>query len=135
MQCSFYDSPHGLMNKSNFSSAEDQAALVNTCMRIPIFRRVVGTVTFETESIVDSKKKDPTKYVWENTNKLLGKLPGLIGCKTGITNAAGPCFAGYFEDPGSEIKLALILCHSETMQDRWTEIELMVDWAKKEIAL
>jgi len=24
-------------------------------------------------------------------------MDGLIGCKTGITTAAGPCFAGFYE--------------------------------------
>ena len=35
-------------------------------------------------------------YNWENTNKLLG-VPGFVGCKTGITPAAGPCLAAAYE--------------------------------------
>ena len=38
----FYDSPHGLSNKLNYSCAEDQAFLVTECMKIDIFRKVVG---------------------------------------------------------------------------------------------
>ena len=59
-------------------------------------------------------------------------MNGLIGCKTGITNAAGPCFAGYYEDLKAGIKLALILCHSKSTDDRWSEITQMVEWAKIE---
>lgn len=48
MSGSFYDSPHGLMNKHNFSTAFDQALLVTECMKLDIFRRVVGTKVYET---------------------------------------------------------------------------------------
>lgn len=72
-------------------------------------------------------------YIWENSNKLLGKHEGILGCKTGITNSAGPCFAGYYEDQDNDIKLALILCHSKSLEARWTEIEMMVDWYKKTV--
>ena len=60
-------------------------------------------------------------------------MPGMIGTKTGITQPAGPCFAGYYEDPEEEnIKLAIILCHSSSMNQRWEEVRLIVDWYKKE---
>ena len=38
-----YDSPHGLMNKWNYSSATDQAKLSHHCMQIDEFRQVVNT--------------------------------------------------------------------------------------------
>ena len=38
-----YDSPHGLMNKNNYSTAEDQAILISECMKNDAFRTVVGT--------------------------------------------------------------------------------------------
>ena len=38
-----YDSPHGLMNKNNYSTAEDQAILISECMKNEAFRKVVGT--------------------------------------------------------------------------------------------
>lgn len=140
MENTQYDSPHGLMNKSNYSSAEDQAILVSECMKIDPFRKIVGTKVFETKAISGFNKKDLTQYRWENSNKLLGNMDGLIGCKTGITNAAGPCFAGYYEK--GSMKLAMILCHSKSMDDRWVEIRNMVEWvtitkakSKKQLAL
>ena len=114
------------MNKSNFSSAEDMAILVAECMRFDPFRKVVGTINFETKAITSPDRKKPTVYKWTNSNKLLGQLDGIIGCKTGITNAAGPCFAGYYEKDG--LKLSLILCHSNTLEDRWVEIKQMVEY-------
>ena len=50
MGYTFYDSPHGLMNKNNWSSAEDQAILISECMKLDSFRKVVGTKTYETKA-------------------------------------------------------------------------------------
>lgn len=63
---------------------------------------------------------------------MLDVLPGLIGTKTGITTAAGPCFAGYYENLKENTKIVMILCHSSSQIARWTEIEEMVDWYNKE---
>lgn len=48
MLYSFYDSPHGLMNKNNWSTAEDQTILISECMKNDQFRKVVGTKSYET---------------------------------------------------------------------------------------
>jgi D-alanyl-D-alanine carboxypeptidase (penicillin-binding protein 5/6) len=127
-----YDSPHGLMNKSNYSTANDQVTLVDELMKIDIARRVVNTVEHETQAVGGRDRHYLTVYIWENTNKLLEKLPGIIGTKTGITQAAGPCFAGYYEDLSTNIKLIIILCHSSSMAQRWEEVKLIVDWYKQE---
>lgn len=84
------------MNKSNYSCAFDQALLVAECMKIEPFRKIVNTKYFDTKALSGFDRKNLTVYHWENTNKLLGNMDGLIGTKTGITNAAGPCFAGYY---------------------------------------
>ena len=83
---------------------------------------------YETESIFSLKEK-LTKYRWENTNKLLGKDKGFIGCKTGITNAAGPCFAGFYEKDNDQ--LAVVVLNSRSMEKRWVEVPRMVEWVKK----
>jgi D-alanyl-D-alanine carboxypeptidase (penicillin-binding protein 5/6) len=84
MSSTNYDSPHGLQNTSNYSTAEDQAILVKEVMTIDPFRKVVGTSYHECYAI-GGRDKINTFYKWENTNKLLDILPGLIGTKTGIT--------------------------------------------------
>ena len=135
MASTFYDSPHGLMNKFNISTAADQALLVAECMKIDQFRKVVATKIYETKALAGSPKigEGVNTYIWENSNKLLGKYEGVLGCKTGITNAAGPCFAGYYENEESETRLALILCHSKSLDARWVEIEEMINWYKRTI--
>jgi len=99
-------------------------------MKIDAFRKVVATKIYETQALEGSPKDENsgavTTYNWENTNKLLGWCEGLIGCKTGITAAAGPCFAGYYEMPTT--KLAIILCNSKSLDQRWIEIQDLVEW-------
>ena len=103
---SYFDSPHGLSNKNNVSTINDLAKLTLKCMQIPLFRQIVGTSYLETYSFNPNKK---TRYRWKSSNKLLGTTKnaktgklvpiceGTKGCKTGITDSAGCCFAGYFE--------------------------------------
>ena len=58
----------------------------------------------ETKSPV--KPKPPT-YDWENTNRMLG-VSGYIGCKTGITPAAGPCLSACYEKNGNTFIIVLL---------------------------
>ena len=102
MNDTFYDSPHGLRNQRNFSTAYDVALLVAECMKIEAFWEVVSTPFHSTKALGNQaacrnhSERKQTHYRWESTNKLLGVMDGLYGCKTGITTAAGPCFAGYY---------------------------------------
>lgn len=43
-----FDSPHGMMNKYNYSTAYDVCLLTQRCMQIPRFREVVKTRVFTT---------------------------------------------------------------------------------------
>jgi D-alanyl-D-alanine carboxypeptidase len=65
----------------------------------------------------------------------LGQVEGFIGCKTGITDAAGPCFSGVFESMAENAnegeKIAVIVLNSKSMEQRWIEVPQMVEWALK----
>ena len=109
-----FDNPHGLCNIYNYSTALDMAILANKCMYIEQFRKVVKTKTYTVHTELRT-------YEWSNTNKLLGPdqiqkndldagqaddspvnlFKGTLGCKTGITPTAGPCFAGAFSRTGT----------------------------------
>ena len=97
MENSFYDSPHGLANKLNYSCAEDQAILITECMKLKQYRTIVGTKKY-----IVSLSKTNRDYFWENGNVLLMEgEPGIVGTKCGWTpNAAGPCNAAYYEANG-----------------------------------
>ena len=89
MNNTLYDSPHGLMNKNNYSTAEDVAILISEAMRLDSIRRVVGTKEFRAQ--VKNVEGHTNEYHWINSNRLLGskdpseKYDGILGCKTGIT--------------------------------------------------
>lgn len=104
LKLTHFDNPHGLCNLHNFSTAHDMAIVTNRCMYMEQFRNVVKTKCYEA-------KTDLKTYQWQNTNKLLGcdlnedetpvpLFKGTLGCKTGITPTAGPCFAGAFSRTG-----------------------------------
>lgn len=123
-----FDSPHGLQNVQNLSTAYDMCKLAHAMMQEPVLKRISATAEYQCEPIInahdvakeennsglpDEKYVSPRKtkakkeneeeykatYIWENTNKLLG-VPGFVGCKTGITPAAGPCLAAAYENKG-----------------------------------
>ena len=60
-----FDSPHGLINCQNFSTAYDLGRLTMICMKVPQIREVVGTRAYSCKSV---SQEDPTYYKWENTN-------------------------------------------------------------------
>lgn len=128
MFSSNFDSPHGLVNKVNYSTAYDICVLTTKCMQIPLIRDIVKTQVYRT-SPLSSTHEHPQAYVWENTNKLLGAVHGFIGCKTGITDVAGPCFSGCFESNGE--KICVVVLNAKTLEQRWVEVPQMVEWAIK----
>ena len=69
---------------------------------------------------------DHSCYEWLNTNKLLD-VKGFNGCKTGITEAAGPCLAAAFDKDGHSF--SVIILQSKSMDARWQEVIRLVEWA------
>ena len=55
-------------------------------------------------------------------------LDGLIGCKTGITAPAGPCFSGYYEKDG--LQIVIVILNSRSSDARWAEIEKIIFWVR-----
>lgn len=104
LKSTFFDSPHGMMNRFNTSSAADIGRLSSIALSNPIFAKIVKTKRYKCyshkpsnfESLSTSSEFIPRLYWWENTNKLLWR-GGYSGLKTGITQSAGPCLAASFE--------------------------------------
>ncbi len=74
-----FENPHGLDVPGHVSSARDVVTLLRVSLRNPFIRRASGT---ESASISGGRSL-------ETTDDLIGELPGLVGGKTGHTNAAG----------------------------------------------
>lgn len=73
-----FENPHGLDSPNHYSTASDMAKLAAYAMQNPIFSKTVGTKT------VTAGKRQ-----LRNHNKLLWRVDGADGVKTGFTKAAG----------------------------------------------
>jgi len=81
-----YTSPSGVVDRGNYSSAHDLAALARYAMAIPRFRAITRT------HIAHIKWARPTyAKTYVNKNLLLGTYRGADGVKTGWTTIAGHC--------------------------------------------
>ena len=73
-----FENPHGLDSPNHYSTARDLAVLASYAMKDPIFRQTVST-----------KAVRVGQRSLQNHNKLLWRVEGADGVKTGFTKAAG----------------------------------------------
>ena len=78
--------PSGVVDRNNYSTAWDMAALTRYAMRNPRFRAVVRTKVKHVRWAAPTYSK-----VYVNKNPLLGTYPGADGVKTGWTSRSGRC--------------------------------------------
>jgi D-alanyl-D-alanine carboxypeptidase (penicillin-binding protein 5/6) len=71
---------------STYSTPRDLITLGRAAMQYPILRSIVDQRSYH---LAASPRHHA--YVWQTTNMLLRDYPGVIGIKTGSTNAAGYC--------------------------------------------
>lgn len=108
---SHFESPHGLDSAGHYSSAYDLAILTAKGMEYDTFREVVGTKEI-------SKSKYNFTRDYHNINKILWKIPGANGVKTGYTGQAGKCLVSSINNNGKDIIIVVLDCPG-----RWDETE------------
>jgi len=108
----------GIDAYEHLSTTHDLAVLGAEAMKNPIFVKMVATKEIEVTDVSGEKK-----HLLTNVNKLLGKVTGLKGIKTGWTTNAGECLVSYTER--SEKKVITVILVSE---DRFGETEKLVKW-------
>jgi serine-type D-Ala-D-Ala carboxypeptidase (penicillin-binding protein 5/6) len=79
-------SPSGVIDKGNYSSAWDLAALTRVAMRNARFRAIVRTPVKRVKWAAPTYSK-----IYINNNRMLRTYPGANGVKTGYTHKSGPC--------------------------------------------
>jgi len=104
--CTRYSTPSGVVDRGNYSCAEDLAVLAHVDMSSRRIDRVVRTY------IANLRFPIRSHHLWlENDNPLLiYHYRGTTGLKTGFTAAAGRCLVGTAERHG--VRLAAIVLHS-----------------------
>ncbi len=94
--CGFDDSDH-------YSTAEDLAKLSVIALEQPTFRDLV-----KEERAMIMPVNGTHAYVLHNTNRLLGRVPGVEGVKTGFTSRAGRCLIAKVSQNGSDLLLVIL---------------------------
>lgn len=109
------------------STASDQAKLAQQALRSDVFTTVVGSTSYKV-----AKTAVHGRHTWRNTNKLLTRADGVLGVKTGYTNAAGHCLLFAGERDGVQIVGVLL---DDENERRFSTAERLLDYAAEQVAL
>ena len=90
LQNTRYANPHGLDAEGNYGSARDLALLTAEALKNPDFRRIAAT---RSAAVTGGR-------VLTNHHKLLWRVEGCVGVKTGYTRAAGRLLVSAAERDG-----------------------------------
>jgi len=110
---------------STYSTARDLVSLGRDAMRLPLFREIVATRTYQLAATGDHPA-----YLWTNLNPLLGHFAGATGIKTGFTAAAGDCLLFAAERAGREL-IGVVLDSSSSpagLGAAASDAATMLDW-------
>lgn len=102
----------------HYSTAADLAMLSEIALQHPIFRSFVK----EEVEVMHALNVDRS-YFLRNTNRLLGRIPGVEGVKTGFTSRAGRCLIAKVSQNGKE--LLLVLLHANR---RWNTATSLINY-------
>jgi serine-type D-Ala-D-Ala carboxypeptidase (penicillin-binding protein 5/6) len=93
----------GFDSPDHYSTAEDLATLSVMALDQPIFKQLVRE-----ERATITPVNGHRAYVLHNTNRLLGRIPGVEGIKTGFTSKAGRCLIAKVSQNGSDLLLVIL---------------------------
>lgn len=115
----YFKNPTGLDEDGHFSSASDLGRLAGIAMQNPLVSRIVST-----ENTVVSSIDNSQSHVIANTNELLGKVPGVLGIKTGFTDLAGQSLITLVNREGKQYIFVVM-----GSVDRFGETTELIEWA------
>ena len=93
----------GFDSPTHYTTAADLATLSEAAMEDPTFRALVRK---EVDMIFPLNAN--RSYWLRSTNRLLGRIPGVEGIKTGFTSQAGRCLVAKASQDGKEVLLVLL---------------------------
>jgi D-alanyl-D-alanine carboxypeptidase (penicillin-binding protein 5/6) len=113
--------PNGLDATGHYSTAADMAVAGQYAMGNETFRKIVSTDTY---SLSLPGRSQP--IVFENTNKLLGRLSWVTGIKTGLTPKAEQCLVGSATKDGTSL-ISVVLGQPDP-DICWNESEALLEY-------
>jgi D-alanyl-D-alanine carboxypeptidase (penicillin-binding protein 5/6) len=108
----------GFDSPDHYSTAEDLATLSEVAMQNPVFRELVRE---ERDLIMPVSGHRP--YLLHNTNRLLGRIPGVEGVKTGFTSKAGRCLIAKVSQNGNDLLLVIL-----NSNRRWNMAKSLINY-------
>ena len=118
--------PHGLDNEGHYTTAYELAKMADYALNIPKFKEIVSN-------------KSTTIYIngypkaINNTNKLLGSVPGVYGVKTGFTNGAGRCLVSSCKR--GELDIITVIIGADTNNQRTADTKELIEYAFNNFSL
>ncbi|MFI6445459.1 D-alanyl-D-alanine carboxypeptidase family protein [Kitasatospora sp. NPDC050543] len=119
-------SPDGYDQDGQLSSAYDLTLFARAGLRNPDFRAYCATRDAQFPGAFDKNTGQRGSFGIANTDRLLGKYPGLIGVKNGFTTNAGSTFVGAAERDGRTLLVTVM--HPTTYQKVYDETAELLDW-------
>ncbi len=113
-----FKNPTGLDEAGHLSTAREMSLLGLEVMNKPVLRQMVGT-TKATLMSADGKRA----HYLSSTNALLATIPGVMGIKTGWTEAAHENLVTYVVREDHPIVISLF-----GSDDRFGETKMLIDW-------
>lgn len=100
-----FTNPHGLHDDNHYTTAVDLARISAYAMKNPIFYKIVSTMQ---TTIPDGESKYGRVLI--NKNKMLSKVKGADGVKTGFTKKAGRCLVSSATRNGMNVICVVLNC-------------------------
>jgi len=113
-----FDNPAGFDSPNHFASAADLAVITQEALKDPDLLRV-----FATKDTVITSLDQKYSHNLQNLNKLLWNVPGVLGVKTGFTDAAKENLVTLVERDGHQV-LTIVL----GSDDRFGESTKLINW-------
>ena len=107
-----FANPSGLDETGHYSTAADLARLADSALAHPEFAKIVAT-----ENAVIAT------HVLTNVNQLLGKVPGVLGVKTGNTLGAGQSLVTLVDRDSHPVIIVVL-----GSTDRFGDSEKLINW-------
>lgn len=118
MTRSWFVTPSGLDAEGHGASAKDMATLTRAALQNEAFRSICSQ-----SSVTVQFGNPPYARNLYNTNKLLTRCEGVIGVKTGFTDAAGRCLVSACERDGMTL-----ICVTLNAPDDWNDHEKLYEY-------
>jgi serine-type D-Ala-D-Ala carboxypeptidase (penicillin-binding protein 5/6) len=108
---------------ATYSTPRNLLVIARAAMAYPVFRAIVAE-----HRIYLAAGSGHHAYIWHTTNQLISSYPGMIGIKTGSTQAAGYCLL-FADQRSSGTLIGVVLDSSPTVRAvSFTDTEQLLNW-------